>query len=201
MRRLTPKLFYSLKIEIAMRTIPIALVCLTLLFTVPASALTLNEISEMQAALQKAELEKKLAELRQTADNLKQQSASAAEVQRDPTLTLKGVYGLGKRLFAIVSVGGAEVEFAAGDTYFGYRAVSIEPNEAVLVKLDAKTGKSGAAGKTYRLRLTSGSEFDSVMNALRNLMPPLPGVSGVAGVSGVRSGPVMPAEAVTPRRR
>jgi hypothetical protein len=191
-------LFYSLKIEIAMRTIPAALVCLTLLFTLPASALTLNEISEMQAALQKAELENRLAELRQASANLKQQPASAAEVQRDPTLKLTGVYGLGKRLFAIVSIDGAEVEFASGDTYFGYRAVSIDPNEAVLVKLDAKTGKSSAAGKTYRLRLTSGSEFDSVMNTLRNQMPPLP---GVPGVSAVRSGPVMPAEAVTPRRR
>lgn len=182
-----------------MPILPIVLACLALLFAVPASALTLNEISQMQAALQKAELEKKLAELRQAADNVKKQSTPATE--RDSTLMLKGVYGLGKRLFAIVSIDGAEVEFATGDTYFGYRAVSIGPNEAVLVKLDAKTGKSGGTGKTYRLRLTSGSEFDSVMNALRNLMPPLPGVPGVAGVSGVRSGPVMPAEAVTPRRR
>ncbi len=147
-----------------------------------SSSSTLNDIANMQMTLEKAEYEKKLSELRRgsvggqgggSAAALPS-SGNSANVSPDAPVNpvLKGVYGLGKRLYAIVDMDGTEVEFSTGDTYFGYRALSISPLETVLVKLDSKGRSSG--GKVYRLRLTGAGD----MSALRNL-PPLPSVPGL----------------------
>jgi type IV pilus biogenesis protein PilP len=171
-----------------MRTLPVIFAALGLLFSVSAmaapttsnSSSTLNDIANMQLTLEKAEYEKKLGELRRSAGGQERaspavttssgSSISAAEPDVNPVL--KGVYGLGKRLYAIVDMGGTEVEFSTGDTYFGYRALSINPLETVLVKLDSKGASKG--GKVYRLRLTGAGD----MSAVRNL-PPLPSVPGM----------------------
>jgi type IV pilus biogenesis protein PilP len=144
---------------------------------------TLNDVANMQLSLEKAEYEKKLSELRRGAAG---QGGGAVVVGAGATTTvadsapvnpvLKGVYGVGKRLYAIVDMGGTEVEFGTGDTYFGYRALSINTLETVLTKLDSK-GRN--TGKLYRLRLTGAGD----MSAVRNL-PPLPSVPGLPEAMG-----------------
>jgi type IV pilus biogenesis protein PilP len=172
-----------------MRTLPVFFAALGLLFSVSAvastpnstSSSTLNDIANMQLTLEKAEYEKKLGELRRPVGGQERaspavttssgSSISAAEPDVNPVL--KGVYGLGGRLYAIVDMGGTEVEFSTGDTYFGYRALSISALETVLVKLDKKGKTSG--GQVYRLRLTGAGD----MSAVRGNLPPLPSVPGL----------------------
>ncbi len=186
-----------------MRTLPIFFAALGLLFSVSGvastttSSSTLNDIANMQLTLEKAEYEKKLGELRRSAGGQERaspvvttssgSSISAAEPDVNPVL--KGVYGLGKRLYAIVDMGGTEVEFSTGDTYFGYRALSINPLETVLVKLDSKGTSKG--GKVYRLRLTGAGD----MSAVRNL-PPLPSVPGLPAALAEPQSPSVPARPV-----
>jgi type IV pilus biogenesis protein PilP len=145
------------------------------LASTPISSSTLNDIANMQLTLEKAEYEKKLSELRSGTrgaagiPSATVSSGSSSESDLSVNPTLKGLYGVGKRLYAIVDMGGTEVEFSVGDTYFGYRALSINSLETVLVKLNSKGSSKG--GKVYRLRLTGGGD----MSAVRSL-PPLPSV-------------------------
>jgi hypothetical protein len=147
------------------------------------SASTLNEISNMQVALEKAEYQKRLNQLRMDGQNQEAYSVGGKVVSEgaDAVITLRGVYGIGKRLYAIVQIDGVEIEFTQGDTYFGYRAVSIDPNETALVKVDGRGRSSG--GKVHRLRLVGGGDL-SVARRLPNL-PPVPSAPKIpAGSSG-----------------
>lgn len=159
-----------------MRTLTIALFGLALLLSSSARATTLNEIAELQMQLERAELQKKLGESRRDAGVSEPSGAtggaagaSAPAYSPNPTPVLRGVYGLGRQLFAIIDIGGSEVEFKNGDTLLGYRATRIDTHEAVLVGLDS----NGAAqrDRVYKLRVTGASD----LNALQKL-PPLPGV-------------------------
>jgi type IV pilus biogenesis protein PilP len=159
-----------------MRTLTISLFGLALLFSSSTRASTLNEIAELQMQLERAELQKKLGESRRDAGVSEPSGAtggpagaSAPASPPNPAPFLRGVYGLGSRLFAIVDIGGSEVEFKNGDTLLGYRATRIDAHEAVLVGLDS----NGAAqrDRVYKLRVTGAGE----LNALQKL-PPLPGV-------------------------
>jgi type IV pilus biogenesis protein PilP len=161
-----------------MRTLTISLFGLALLLSSSTRASTLNEIAELQMQLERAEIQKKLGESRRDAGVSEPSGAGATggpaganapASPPNPAPFLRGVYGLGSRLFAIVDIGGSEVEFKNGDTLLGYRATRIDAHEAVLVGLDS----NGAAqrDRVYKLRVTGAGE----LNALQKL-PPLPGV-------------------------
>ena len=160
-----------------MRTLTISLFGLALLLSSSARASTLNEIAELQMQLERAELQKKLGESRRDAGVSEPSRAtggpaavaSAPASSPNPAPLLRGVYGLGSRLFAIIDIGGSEVEFKNGDTLLGYRATRIDAYEAVLVGLDS----NGAAqrDRVYKLRVTGAGELDALQK-----LPPLPGV-------------------------
>jgi type IV pilus biogenesis protein PilP len=159
-----------------MRTLTIALFGLALLLSSSARATTLNEIAELQMQLERAELQKKLGESRKDAGVSEPSGATggaaganAPAFSPNPTPVLRGVYGLGRQLFAIIDIGGTEVEFKNGETLLGYRATRIDAHEAVLVGLDSNG--TVQRDRVYKLRVTGASD----LNALQKL-PPLPGV-------------------------
>lgn len=130
-----------------------------------ANAATIDEMTELQVELDKAEYRSKLLEKRKPEQ---QQMQISSKPQHDPIVLLKGVYGVSGRLYAIVTIDGAEVEFAARDTRMGFRAKEVSADEVILVKLDNKG--SDRNGKVYRLHLTGGGANPN------QALPPLPAV-------------------------
>ena len=131
-----------------------------------ANAASLGDMADLQYDIDRAELQNKLDKARKT-----EKSTSPTVVkQDDATVILKGVYGLGSKLNAAVSIDGAEVVYAVGDTFLGYKAKSIAQNEVILVKVD----KHGRAGKQLQLQITGGGGSDGAARGFA----PLPGVPG-----------------------
>ena len=165
-----------------MRTLTISLFGLALLLSSSARATTLKEIAELQMQLERSEIQKKLGESRRdggvsepsgTPSGTTGGGAAGASAppaySSNPAPVLRGVYGLGSRLFAIIDIGGSEVEFKSGDTLLGYRATRIDAHEATLAGLDSNG--TVQRDRVYKLRVTGASE----LSALQKL-PPLPGV-------------------------
>jgi type IV pilus biogenesis protein PilP len=158
-----------------MRISTILLCALAVGLSFSARATTLNEIVELQMQLERSELQRKLSESRRdgpvASANVPAAGdrASPAAFGSGPAPVLRGVFGLGRQLYAIVDIGGSEVEFRSGDNLLGYRATRIDSYEAVLVGLDS----NGVAqrDRVYRLRVTGGRDLGTLQK-----LPPLPGV-------------------------
>ncbi len=129
---------------------------------------TINEISELQAQLEKAEIQSKINEKNKAGTSAQAAMHVTSKQQHEPVILLKGIYGLSGRLHAIVTIDGAEVEFTARDVRMGFRAKQVEVDEVVLVKTDNRGNDKN--GKVYRLHLTGGG--DAAIAAF----PPLPPV-------------------------
>lgn len=132
-----------------------------------AGAASLGEMADLHYDIDKAEAQSKLDKARKT----EKISSPTVVKQDDASVILKGVYGVGTKLNAAVSIDGAEVVFAVGDTFLGYKAKSIAQNEVLLVRVD----KQGRAGKQLQLQISGGGGSSDI--AARGFAP-LPGVPG-----------------------
>lgn len=129
---------------------------------------TINEIAELQAQLEKAEIQSKINRRSITKEEIMQVNSKK---QHEPVILLKGIYGISDRLRAIVTIDGAEVEFAAHDIRMGFRAKQVDADEVVLVKTDKRGNDKN--GKVYRLYLTGS---DNTVNTTLPPIPPIPPV-------------------------